>query len=73
MPYLKGIGASIQKEEWAADYYRRKRAEGKTHTMALRALGNQWVRIIHALWRKRVAYDRAVFVQAQREHAPRVA
>jgi hypothetical protein len=41
--------------------------------MAVRALGNQWARIIHALWIKREAYDRAVFLQAQREHAPRAA
>ncbi len=41
--------ASLQKEEWAAEYYGRKREEGKSHTMALRALANQWVRIIHAL------------------------
>ncbi len=64
---------STQREEWAADYYARKRGEGKTHTMAVRALGNQWVRIIHALWIKREAYDRTVFLQAQRDHAPRAA
>ncbi len=41
--------------------------------MALRALANQWVRIIHALWVKREPYDSAVFLRAQREHAPRAA
>ncbi len=65
--------ASLQKEEWAAGYYERKRKEGKSHTMALRALANQWVRIIHALWVKRESYDPAVFVQAQRDHSPRAA
>ena len=64
---------STQREEWAAEYYARKRGEGKSHTMAVRALGNQWVRIIHALWIKREAYDSEVFLQAQREHAPRAA
>ncbi len=64
---------STQSEPWAADYYARKRREGKTHTMGVRALGNQWVRIIHALWVKREAYDRAVFLQARRDHAPRAA
>src|SRR5258706_11579272 len=38
-------------EPWAATYYRRKRQEGKTHSMAVRALGNSWVRIIQAMWR----------------------
>ena len=47
--------------------------EGKTHTKALRALGNQWVRIIYALWSKGETYNPAVFLQARREHAPRAA
>ncbi len=64
---------SAQQEEWAAEYYRRKRKEGKTHSMAVRALGNQWVRIIYALWKKGETYETAVFVQAQREHSPRAA
>ncbi len=64
---------STQSEPWAADYYARKRREGKTHTMAVRALGNQWVRIIHALWKKGEIYDRAVFLRAQREHTLRAA
>ena len=66
-------GLSAQQEPWAAGYYKRKREEGKSHTMAVRALANQWVRIIYALWRKREMYDRAVFLQAQRDHAPRAA
>ncbi len=65
--------ASLQKEEWAVEYYQRKRKEGKSHTMALRALANQWVTIIHALWTKRESYDSAVFRQAQKGHAARVA
>ncbi len=64
---------SVQQEEWAAEYYRRKRKEGKSHSMAVRALGNQWVRIIYALWKKRETYDPAVFLQARKDHAPRAA
>lgn len=41
--------------------------------MAVRALANQWVRLIHALWRKREAYDPAVFLAARQAHAPRAA
>src|SRR5258708_3045904 len=40
---------STRQEAWALDYYRRKRAEGKTHSMALRALANVWVRIIYRM------------------------
>jgi hypothetical protein len=32
--------------------------------MALRALANQWVRIIHAVWITRAPYDSATFVAA---------
>ena len=44
--------STIAKAAWALDYYQRKRQEGKSHSVALRALANQWVRLIHALWRR---------------------
>jgi hypothetical protein len=37
---------STLSEPWAALYYQRKLAEGKTHSMALRALANIWARIV---------------------------
>ncbi len=64
---------STRAEAWALAYYQRKRTEGKTHTVALRALANQWVRIIFAAWRHRQSYDAAIFLAAQHAHAPRVA
>jgi transposase len=59
---------STLKEEWALAYYQRKRAEGKTHSMAIRALANVWVRIIYAMCIKRESYEAAVFEIAQRTH-----
>ena len=44
---------STVQEAWTLAYYQRKRREGKSHTVALRALANQWVRIVYALWRTR--------------------
>ena len=64
---------STQQEPWARDYYQRKRAEGKSHTEAVRALSNVWVRIIFAMWSKHECYDIATFQAAQRSHAPRAA
>jgi len=64
---------STLQDDWANVYYRRKRREGKSHTKAVRALANQWVRIIYAFWLKRETYDPAVFVAAQQAHAPRAA
>lgn len=64
---------SVQQEAWAAAYYQRKRAAGKSHSMAVRSLANQWVRIIYALWRHHEPYDPAVFLAAQRAHSVRAA
>lgn len=60
---------STTQEDWALAYYRRKRSEGKSHSVALRALANLWVRIIHALWLKQVRYDPALFLAARQAHA----
>ncbi len=64
---------STFQEPWAAAYYRRKRSEGKTHSMAVRALANSWVRIIHALWHTQRPYLAETFVAAQHAHAERAA
>ncbi|MDP9382578.1 MAG: IS110 family transposase [Chloroflexota bacterium] len=70
--YLFAWQSTLQ-EEWAREYYRRKRGEGKSHSMAVRALANQWVRIIHALWIRHQAYDPAIFLAAQLAHGQRAA
>lgn len=60
---------STKQEAWALAYYQRKRKEGKSHSMALRALANVWVRIIYAMWLNHTCYDGATFEAAQRAHA----
>jgi transposase len=62
---------STLQEGWARDYYQRKRAEGKTHSMALRALANVWVRIIYRMWVSETEYQTETFEAAQRAHALR--
>jgi len=42
---------------WARDFYRRKRAEGKTHYAALRAIMQRWIKILNRMWLDRVPYD----------------
>ena len=61
------------REPWAKAYYQRKRAEGKSHTVAVRALANVWVRIVFAVWTKKEAYQTTTFEAAQLAHARRVA
>lgn len=60
-------------QPWAASYYQRKRTEGKSHSMAVRALANVWVRIIFRLWQDRASYQATVFEEAKLVHAKRVA
>lgn len=64
---------STHQEAWAKAYYQRKRAEGKSHSVAVRALANVWARILYAVWKSGKPYQSATFEQAQRAHAPRVA
>lgn len=59
---------STFQEAWAAAYYRRKRSEGKSHSMAVRALANVWVRIIQAMWCARCPYMAQTFLTAQHAH-----
>jgi hypothetical protein len=56
------------KEAWALVYYRRKRQEGKSHSVAVRALANHWVRLIHAIWHTRQLYNPQIFLAAQQAH-----
>jgi transposase len=44
---------SLRHGGWAKAYYLRKRAEGKSHTVAVRARANGWVRILFAIWMKK--------------------
>jgi hypothetical protein len=60
---------TTQSEPWARDYYQRKRAESKSHTVAIRALANVWVRIIFTIWFGHGTYETAIFERAQQQHA----
>jgi transposase len=64
---------SRQQEPWADDYYQRKRAEGKSHSVALRALSNVWLRILYRMWHTHTCYDPAIFAASRQAHARRAA
>jgi hypothetical protein len=61
--------ASLLFEDWAAAYYRRKGGEGKTYARAVRALSNQWVRLLYAMWRRGEVYQRERLLAAQQAHS----
>ena len=59
---------STRYEPWARDYYKRKRAQGKSHSVAVRALSNVWVRIIFGMWKSSECYSRSKFLASQAAH-----
>lgn len=64
---------STRSEPWALEYYQRKRKEGKSHSVAVRALSNLWLRIIYAMWTSKQPYQRTTFDRARQHHAPKAA
>lgn len=64
---------STLQEAWAKAYYERKRAEGKSHSVAVRALSNIWARIIFALLTSHQPYVSATFETARQLHALKIA
>ncbi|HZR39475.1 MAG TPA: transposase [Ktedonobacteraceae bacterium] len=60
-------------EPWAKAYYQRKRAQGKSHSMAVRCLANVWVRILFRMSQDEIYYQRTIFETAQEAHAQRIA
>jgi len=64
---------STLEEAWAAAYYERKRAEGKSQSVAVRALSNVWARIIFAMLSTRQPYVSATFEASRQLHAVKAA
>lgn len=48
---------SLNRSSWARNFYECQRAKGNTHTEALRALGNKWLKIIFRLWKDGITYN----------------
>jgi len=64
-------GCSIQHCEWARAYYDKKRASGKGHHAAIRALAFKWIRIFFRCWRDQVPYDEKRYLQATQARLPK--
>ena len=52
----------------AATYYTALRAKGKSHTCALRALGQRWLKIVWKMWQTRTSYDADFHARNQIKH-----
>lgn len=49
---------------WARAYYKMQISRGKTHHMAIRALGFKWLRILFVCWRDGVPYDEVRYLDS---------
>ena len=51
--------SSLRFSKWAREYYDKQRSKGKTHSVAVRALSNKWVKIIYKIWKDKIFYEEA--------------
>lgn len=59
-------GVTLLKDGWPKAYYLWKRAQGKAHQAAVRALGFKWQRIIFACWKHSQPYEEATYLKTLR-------
>ncbi len=56
--------ASINHSQWVREYYDKQRTKGKTHSVAVRALSNKWVKVIYKIWKDEIYYEEAKKISA---------
>ncbi len=49
--------ASLQYSTLARTYYDNQRLKGKTHSVAVRALSNKWVKVIYKIWKDEIFFE----------------
>jgi len=59
---------SRQSCAWAAVYYDQLRERGKSHSCALRCLGQRWLKILWKMWQNRTRYDAELHTRNQLKH-----
>lgn len=52
--------SSLRFSSWAREYYDTQRLKGKTHSVAVRALSNKWIKIIFRIWKNEVFYEESL-------------
>lgn len=59
---------SLSQESWAALYYRQLRNKGQSHSRAIRALSNKWLKIIFRMWKDCKLYERNIFIKKRENY-----
>lgn len=62
--FVEWAALTIPRSFWAAAFYRKQRAAGKTHQSALRSLAYKWIRIVHHCWQTHQPYDESIYLKA---------
>jgi hypothetical protein len=71
--FVEFADGSRKKSLWAQEFYKRKKAQGKSHYTILRALAFKWIRIIYKCWIDQVSYDENKYLKAlQKLNSPLV-
>jgi transposase len=60
--------ASRKRCAWAQTYYAAKRAQGKSHSCALRCLAQRWLKILWKMWQTHTPYDPEYHARNQQQH-----
>lgn len=63
-------GQSIVQCDWARAFYDSKKAKGKGHNAALRALAYKWIRIIFRCWKDQIPYDEQKYMDSLKRKPP---
>lgn len=50
---------TLQFSLWSREYYDKQRVKGKTHSVAVGALSNKWIKIIYKIWKDETFYEEA--------------
>ena len=58
---------SLRSSYWAEELYKKLRAKGKAHSVAIRAIAFKWVRIIFRCWKDRTPYNEVLYLKALRK------
>jgi transposase len=53
---------------WAQTYYQAKRAQGMAHALALRCLGQRWLKILWKMWQTGSTYDESLHLKNQTKY-----
>lgn len=61
-------GCSLKTCAWAQTYYAAKRAQGKSHSCALRCLAQRWLKILWKMWQTHRPYDPEYHARNQQRH-----